>query len=76
MKRFYGEMWGDALRRGGTCKNPMRLYVGLSYENCRTVEYMWVNIRCMLIALAKMGLPRWERATTTTMLSNIDKLEI
>ena len=34
MKRFYGEMWGDALRRGGTCKNPMRLYVGLSYENC------------------------------------------
>ena len=29
-----GEMWGNFVRGGGTCKNPLRLCVGWSYENC------------------------------------------
>ena len=39
-------MWGNAVRGGGTCKNPVRL--SMYDDPMGTVEYMWVNIRCML----------------------------
>ena len=25
MKKFYGRIWGSAIREGGACKNPVRL---------------------------------------------------
>ena len=45
-KRFYIEICGNAARREGACENS----VGLSmYDGpMGTVEYMWVNIWCML----------------------------
>ena len=48
--RFYGEMEETPLERGdvgkGVCQNPVRF----SLNDCpmETVEYMWVNIWCML----------------------------
>ena len=61
-KRFYGEMWENAVRGGGTCKNPVRL--STQDGPMETVEYMWVNIQCMLIALAKI--PEYQRASHDT----------
>ena len=46
-KRFYGEIWGNAVRGGGTCKNPARL--SMKDGPMETVEYMWVNIWWMFI---------------------------
>ena len=43
---------GNAVRGGGTCKNPVRL--SMLYRPMETVEYMWVSIRCVLVALAKI----------------------
>ena len=45
-KRFYGEMQGNVVWGGVVCENP----VGLSmYDgSIETVEYIWVNIWCML----------------------------
>ena len=51
-KRFYGEMWGNAVRGGRTCKSPVRL--SMQDGPMETVEYMWVNIQCMFIAPAKI----------------------
>ena len=49
---LYGDMWENAVRVGGTCKNSMRFSM---YDGpMETVEYMWVNIRCMLIVPAKI----------------------
>ena len=39
-------MWGNAVRGGGTCKNPVRL--SMYNGPMETVECMWVNIWCML----------------------------
>ena len=41
-KRFYGETWGNTVRGGGTCENPVRL--SMYGGHMETVEYMWVNI--------------------------------
>ena len=50
-KRFFGEMWGNTVwGRGdeGTCQNPVRLSI---YDGAmEAVDYMWVNIWCMLQA--------------------------
>ena len=51
-KRFYGEIWGNAVRGGGTCKNPARL--SMKDGPMETVEYMCVNIWWMFIAPAKI----------------------
>ena len=41
-KRFYGEMQENTVWGGGSCKNPVGLYM---YEgHMETVEYIWVNI--------------------------------
>ena len=46
-------MWRNTVKRGGTCKNlwdflcMINVYDSPSYGDCY-VEYMWVNIRCML----------------------------
>ena len=45
-------MWGNAVIGGGTCKNPMRL--SIQDGPMEAVEYMYVNIWCMLIAPAKI----------------------
>ena len=37
---------GEMLVGGGTCKNPVRLF--MQDGSMETVEYMWVNIGCML----------------------------
>ena len=46
------ELWGNTIREGGTCKNPMRF--SMQDGPMETVEYMWVNIQCMRIAPAKI----------------------
>ena len=51
-KRFYGEMRANAVREGGTCKNPVRF--SMQDGPMETVEYMWVNNWCMLIAPSKI----------------------
>ena len=45
-RRFCSEIWGNAISGGGAYENP----VGLSmYDGpIKTVEYMLVNIWCML----------------------------
>ena len=52
-KRFYGEMWGIAVWRGGACENPVRLsrYGG----PMEAVKYMWVNIWCMLDWIVRLA---------------------
>ena len=50
--RLYGDMWGNTVRAGGTCKNPVKF--SMQDGPMKTVENMWVNIQCMLIAPAKI----------------------
>ena len=45
-------MWRDVFRRRGTCRNHVRL--SMYDDPMETVEYVWVNIRCMLIAPPKI----------------------
>ena len=52
MKKFYGRIWGNAIREGGACKNPVRL--AMLDDPMETVEFMWVNIWCMLTPPAKI----------------------
>ena len=51
-KRFYDEIWGNVIRGEGTFKNPVRL--SMWDGPIEIVEYMWVNIRCILIVLVKI----------------------
>ena len=44
-------MWGNAVRGGGTYKNPMRL--SMWDGPMKSVKYMWVNIRCSLLLRIK-----------------------
>ena len=50
--RFYGKMWGNVIRGGGTCKNPVRL--SIQDGPMETVAYIWASIQCMLIAPDKI----------------------
>ena len=39
-------MWGNAVRRGEPCENLMGLF--MYHSPMENVEYIWVNIWCML----------------------------
>ena len=54
-------MWEKAVRRRGTCKNPVRLSTYDGPTETGPVEHMWVNILYMLNWIIRLGHKTAER---------------